>query len=141
MDITEFKSKLADAVADMRRLTLSRPSATARDTFGVSAAVRRAEGRLFAGSSGNPMLQLAVYTMDGKVRHINMPAGDAADRLAGLLLADFAQLNISSARGEFEAKRAKDGSPVITRKLPRKKAASKLLPSLSARITARKTLF
>lgn len=121
MDITEFKSKLADAVADMRRLTLSLPSATARDTFGVSAAVRRAEGRLFAGSSGNPMLQLAVYTMDGKVRHINMPAGDAADRLAGLLLADFAQLNISSARGEFEAKRAKDGSPVITRKLPRKK--------------------
>ena len=121
MDITEFKSNWptrSPTCVGSRFRGRQRRRGT---RLACLAAVRRAEGRLFAGSSGNPMLQLAVYTMDGKVRHINMPAGDAADRLAGLLLADFAQLNISSARGEFEAKRAKDGSPVITRKLPAKK--------------------
>ena len=122
MDIAEFKTKLADAVSDMRRLTLSRASASARDTFGTSAKVRRAEGRLFTGSGGGLLLQLAVYSDDGKVRHVNIPAADAADRLAELLTHDFAQLNVASLRGDFEARRAKDGSPAITKGLPQKKS-------------------
>lgn len=122
MDIKEFKSKLAGAISDMRRLTLSRPSESARDAFSTDSAVRRAEGRLFSGSRGELTLQLSVYTTDGKVRHTNIPAADAPDRLAELL-AVFAQLNISTSRGEFEARRAKDGSPVITRNLPAARGA------------------
>lgn len=110
----------------MRRLTLSRPIASARDYFGTDSAVRRAEGRLFFGSRGELTLQLAVFTTDGKVRHINIPASDAPDRLAELLASEFAQLNISTSHGEFEARRAKDGSPVITRKLT---AASGVAPA------------
>jgi len=128
MDKEELKQKLADAVADMRRLTLSRASESARDTFGVTASVRRAEGRLFESSRGGLMLQLAVYTEDGKVRHINIPASDAPARLADLLLSDFAQLNIATLRGDFEARRAKDGSPVITKKLPKKGGAAAPTP-------------
>lgn len=117
MNSSDFTSKLADAISDMRRLTLSRPSASARDTFGTSSKVKRAEGRLFTGTSGSLTFQLAVYTEEGKVRHVNMPAADAPERIAELLAADFGQLNVLSVRGEFEARRAKDGSPVITRKL------------------------
>mgnify|MGYP000845312282 CR=1 FL=1 len=132
MNNVDFNIRLADALTDMRALTLSRPDKSAGETLGISGAVTRAEGRTFTSQHGEELLQLTIYTADNKAHHVNIAFSDATGRLTELLGGAFNQLNITTPRGGFEAKRAKDGSPVITKKLPSVGAGSYSRPSVSA---------
>ncbi len=110
MNETEtLRRMLSDAITaeTLKKLILSRPA---------DPSVLRAEGRLFE-KKGLPYFQLAVYSADGKVRHTNLTAGEAADAVCEIFAASYRQLNLITTGGQAEARYSARGSLLLTGKI------------------------
>ncbi len=105
----------------MRKLILSRPE---------DESVLRAEGRLTGGRDGG-LLQIAVYTADNHVKHLNFPLEEAAAAVTALFRDGYRRLNCPAEGGELSAMRSEKGKLTVLDRLPKEDGEEKH-PSLSS---------
>lgn len=105
----ELKKSLTELLVSgqLRKLTLSRPS---------DPEVIRTEGHLFE-NKGVVYLQLETFSRDGKAKHRNLVAAEAADAVFADLQAGYGQLNVLSPLGDGEARLSKSGKWLVGGKI------------------------
>lgn len=110
--LDELKDALTELLkaGQLRKLTLSRPN---------DPEVIRTEGHLFE-NKGVVYLQLETFCRDGKAKHRNLAAAEAADAVFADLQADYGQLNILSPLGDGEARLSKSGKWLVSGKTLRR---------------------
>ncbi len=89
----------------LKKLVLSRPS---------DKTVVRTEGRIY--NKDGIFLQLETHKADGKVLHTNVPASEAAERVAAML-GDYRQINLITTGGDLEARLSSKGKLLVNGKV------------------------
>lgn len=97
----------------LKKLVLSRPA----DKY-----IIRAEGKLFMNKE-KLFLQLETFFIDGKARHLNLPASDAPKAISDLI-GNYRQLNVITTGGDLEARLSSKGKLLVNGRLKKGEALS-----------------